>query len=114
MSANYRETTVTGISWQRANRVTIDNPLGGIPLIHFVEEEVVALADGHITRPLGAVMERMTDPDAAFPLLIPDTGQVVGEATYGQVYALLHSLYLHLATQRDIQAAEGEDHATEG
>jgi hypothetical protein len=44
--ADYKETTVTGTSWQRASRVIIENSLGQAPTMIFVEEEITNLANG--------------------------------------------------------------------
>lgn len=49
---DYKETQITGKSWQRAVRVVIENPLGGTPSILFVEEEVINTGSGTITRPV--------------------------------------------------------------
>ena len=100
---NYKETTVTGASWVRANSVTVHNPLGGTGTIRFNEERVIVLEDKSIFEPVGSVQERLTEDKRSkvFALKHPETLEVVGQATYEQVYLLLHSLYLHLAAERD-------------
>jgi len=99
--ANYKETAVAGSSYTRSCRVIINNQYQSTPYIIYEEERVTILADQVITQPSGSVEDRFTDPATTFPLVDPTTGASLGDATYGQVYVLLHSLYLYLATQRD-------------
>ena len=100
--ANYRETELTGSKWVRSNRVTCINPYNGTPFISFGEEEITLLSDGRTTNaPLGEIHQDFTDPSVEFPLLNPATGESIGTATYGQVYVILHSLYMALAATRD-------------
>lgn len=112
---NYKETTVTGASWVRANSVTVHNPLGGTGAIRFNEERVIVLGDRKIFEPIGSVQERLTEDKRSkvFDLKHPETLEVVGQATYEQVYLLLHSLYLHLAAERDAGAGSGTVTETE-
>ena len=112
---NYKETTVTGASWVRANSVTVHNPLGGTGTIRFNEERVIVIDGGRkIFEPVGSVQERLTEDKRSkvFALKHPETLEVVGQATYEQVYLLLHSLYLHLAAERD--ASVDSSPVTEG
>lgn len=101
MSTNYKETEVQGQSWQRACRVVVENPLNGTSTIMFVEEEAVNLGDKTLTN-LCSNLSCTFDPAATFPGLDPETGLPVGrDITHGEVYALLNSLYMHLAKLRD-------------
>ena len=111
---NYKETTVAGTSWVRSNFVTVHNPLGGTGTIRFNEERVIVLGDRSISEPAGSVQERLTEDKRSkvFDLKHPETLEVVGQATYEQVYLLLHSLYLHLAAERD--ASVDSSPVTEG
>lgn len=104
---NYKQqSNIIGESWNRSHKVVIDNPLNQPPIIHFLEELVFDLGNGEvIKKPLGAVYEVMTDPAVSFSILDVDTGEVTGTATYNDVYTLLHSLYMHLATRRDVELA---------
>ncbi len=48
-----------------------------------------------------------TDPSATFPLLDPSTGNPVGATiSHGEVYAVLWSLYMALAAERDAAIVE--------
>lgn len=101
--SNYKQSAVTGESWVRAVRVVLENPLGGGAAATFIEETVVSTPAGNIMQAAGNVVEPFTVDNAAeaFDVLNPETGEVVGSATYQDVYALLHSLYYHVAAKRD-------------
>ncbi len=102
---DYKQTTINGTSWQRAWRVECENPLQGQRQITFHEEQVLNAAGQAILSPAGSVSVQFDLQNAltTFPLLDPDTGAQLGTATYAQVYRMLHSLYMHSATQRDAQ-----------
>lgn len=98
---NYKETTVSGSSYTRAHRVIINNQYQSVPTISFQEEEVLNVNGQVIQQQKESLSENFTNPDTVFPLVDPTTGAPLGDATYGQIYVLLHSLYLHLAARRD-------------
>jgi hypothetical protein len=98
---NYNQRTLSGDRYTRSKRVVIENPLGGIPSAMFLEQDVLVAGNETILQDLGAVRGVMTDPATPFPLLNPLDDSVVGQATYGDVYALLYSLYRKLAADRD-------------
>ena len=90
---------------QRANYVAISNELGGIPNIIFVEEVATLIGTDVISKvPVGQVSENLVDPAIEFPLLNPDTNEVIGHATYLDTYINLYSLYRFLAERRDAAA----------
>lgn len=106
--ADYKESTVAGTSWIRACRVVIENPYQQAPSVMFVEERAINLGDQIITQ-LQSNVSCAFDPAATFPLLDPLTGEVSTERpeiTHGELYAVLNSLYMHLATQRDAAQTE--------
>jgi hypothetical protein len=101
--ANYREDSVTGVTWQRCNKIDIRNPLEGQKFVVFVEEAVTDLGNGKILKePVGQIVEEFVDPAVVVPLLHPETGALLGSSvTYQDIYVILHSLYLKLANERD-------------
>jgi len=111
--ANYRETQVSGDSWIRAKRIILENPLNSPPQAHFIEERVIVAGteladmstDGYIKiNVLGTPLnDTMTDPTTSFNLLNPETDEVIGTATYSDIYAIMYSLHRHLAAIRDAQ-----------
>lgn len=105
---DYKQTSISGTSWQRAWRVECENPLDGQRQITFHEEQVLNAAGQAIRTPVGSLRVHLTADNAltSFPLLDPDTGAQLGTATYAQVYRMLHSLYMHTAQLRDMLANE--------
>lgn len=101
--SNYREEPLSGQKWTRSNSVSIINPYQGTPVIRFGEEEIAILSDGKtVNTPLAGVSEAFSDPSKTFPLINPQTGELTGSsASYQDIYVLLHSLYIALATARD-------------
>lgn len=99
---DYKETNIVTKSWRRSNRVQITNSVGVPPMIEFTEED--AVNDGILTNvyPAGFIKANFI-PENTFDILNPETGEVVGTATHMDVYVLLHSLYINLAVQRDLQ-----------
>jgi hypothetical protein len=101
---NYKEETITGTSWIRCNRVELLNQLNGIKQIFFQEEKVVNVGDTPITSHSGACTTSY-DPNAVIPLLDAN-GQDTGSTfTHDTLYAMLYSLYMRTATQRDAAQA---------
>ena len=101
---DYKESQVAGTRWQRCNRITINNPYGAMPTIRFDEEERIAVGEQTIGNPVGGILKDFDDPERTFPLCNPMTGESTGAtATYGEVYVLLWSLYMALATERDAE-----------
>ena len=88
---------------QRANYVGITNELGAVPSIVFVEEIATLMGVDCISKvPVGQVGETLSDRTIEFPLLNPDTNEVIGHATYLDTYINLYSLYRFLADRRDL------------
>ena len=103
---DYKESQVAGTRWQRCNRIVINNPYGAMPNIRFDEEERVALGDRTLGNPVGGIIKDFDNPALTFPLCNPATGEATGTTmTYGDVYAVLWSLYMALAEERDAEVA---------
>lgn len=104
---NYREATTEGqiTTWRRSRGVNIDNTHGKIQVINFYEEQLARLHDGTVVNvpiigPAG-LTETMADPTKVFPMVNPETMEVIGSATYMDIYVMLFSLYRELARKRD-------------
>jgi hypothetical protein len=97
------EKTIQEQRFTRSYMVTVANPLNGTPSIRY-DEERISRKNGIDVRLgyVGNVTEFLTPAnlDDTFDLILPG-GEVVGEATYGQVQLFLYSLYFHLAAKRD-------------
>lgn len=100
--ADYKEGAVAGMKWNRASKIVITNELGINPSILFVEQEVIALPDGtNIQRDVGNLYGTF-DPELAFDLYDPITGEIAaGQATMNDVYELIYSYFRHVAAERD-------------
>ena len=104
--SNYRETTADGTAYTRARTVIIHNDLEH-KAIEFQEEDIASIG-GKVVRERGeAVVEGFDESNVAttFPILDADGIDTGTTASYMEVYGLLHSLYIHLATARDADVA---------
>lgn len=99
---NYKQNSVTGETYQRSNQVVIDNPLGGVPRVTFLEQEVITLSDGRtIYNPVAGVGVDFTATDE-FPLIDPaDDTPLGGSVTHRDLQVILYSLYKQLRAQVD-------------
>lgn len=103
---NYKEQVNSGsmITWRRCDEININNPLNGMPQIAFHEEDVKSLPNGEIIKQsVGNLYEHFTmdNSNTIFNVLNPADDSVLRQSTYGEVYAVMYSLYLHLAGLRD-------------
>jgi hypothetical protein len=92
----------------RVSDIMINNPhenSGLAPSIRFNEEYAVLDPNGevHPQGYSGHCIKEMAREDAAteFNLLDPNTGTVLGKATFGELQLMLFSLYFHVAEERD-------------
>lgn len=101
----YREDKIR--SWQRSKGVTVTNDYNETPMISYQEEVVVTdLADRVISKTdVGVLNADLSDPTVEFPLLDPNTGNVIGTAHYIDLYVLMYSHYMYLASLRDKAAS---------
>ena len=103
---NYKQQINSGdmVSWRRCDEININNPLNGIPQIAFHEEDIKSLPNGEIIKqPVGNLYEHFTSENfnKTFNVLNPADDSVIRQLTYAEVYAVMYSLYLHLADLRD-------------
>jgi len=102
---DYKESQISGTSWQRCRAIRINNPYGAMPSIAFDEERRFAIGDRTIGETTGGIIKDFDNPAQTFPLFNPATGEPTGQTmTYGEVYAVLWSLYMGLAAERDAEA----------
>jgi hypothetical protein len=101
--SNYREEEITGSKWRRSHFVSIENPLVGEKAVTFHEQMARQTSDGELqVKDAGSLRQSFDDPSVVFDLRSPLDDSLLGAtATYQDVYVILHSLYLHLASQRD-------------
>src|ERR1035437_3980729 len=60
---DYKETTVSGTSWQRSWRGNAEKPPGQSPSIQFHEEIAINVGDKVITQPVGLRVNVMFNPE---------------------------------------------------
>ena len=101
---DYKAQTKVVSTWQRCYRITIENPYAATPSIRF-DEEVMTVVDNETSSSVvGRFVRDFVDPENTFSLYDPQTGEKTGSTmTHGEVYAVLWSLYMSLADERDAQ-----------
>ena len=101
---NYKESKVSGTEWTRCWHVECHNPIDSGRLITFKDETAISLDNRVLTinngRACSLALDNTTAADT-FNVVSPETGEVIGQSNYLNVYVLLHSLYLHAASLRD-------------
>lgn len=101
---DYKETAVTGTSWQRCNGVTISNPYLGQPTVLMQEEVIAAVGDNRFVQTAPGLSFDF-DPAEVINLRNPQTGELVGATMTGMdLYVALYSLYIQKAHERDSAA----------
>jgi hypothetical protein len=100
--ADYKESTISGTSWQRTNQIVIVNPSGGTPTVIYNEETAFNIGTMTITSPCGNLTVPCSDMTEEIPLLNPVDGSSTGQTmTMGQLYQAIYSHYIAKATERD-------------
>lgn len=106
--ADYKETNVSGKSWQRAQMVVISNHYGQVPSVTYQEEALITLEDGVMQRPVGSLSYTI-DPTETIELRDPETLELTGETIpVALVHQALFSDYINRAKERD-DAANAPD-----
>jgi hypothetical protein len=108
MSANYDEEVIVGYghSHKRINQININNPYSKVPEVMMVEEKITVRDsdDKVFTESGGTFLIKLEGDELAkqCPLINPITGEDTGQVfTLAQVSAMLYSLYICAATERD-------------
>ncbi len=94
-------TPINGSKWKRANAISIQNALNGVPSISFNQEIVASFDDGTSASiaSAGIITEQFINTGEAFNLLNPLDGTIIGVTTYQDAYVMLASLYAHIAAK---------------
>lgn len=100
--ANYKQTNVSGDSYQRAYRVVVENQLNSVPSITFYEEEVLSLSGGRQLKNNVAGCLAQFQHGATFDLINPlDDTPLGAQGSHDQLQVLLYSLYKSLRAKAD-------------
>ena len=102
----YNESPVQGEAWRRAFQLVGSNDYGSAPSIFYNEEDVVLLEGDKIIKnhvgQIGTVFT-LDNAQTQFQLRNPDTEEYIeAYATFQDLFVMLHSLYFHLAKERDL------------
>lgn len=99
MSYKLNETPVAGEAHIRCSQVVIDNRLGTAPTVTFHRERIIGLDGGEVIRQPMSPRTLSFDPNAAVPVLSPETGEASGQTiTQGDLYALVYSVFVAAET----------------
>ena len=99
--ADYKETTINGTAWQRAQLIIMSNHLGQLPTVTYQEEQILALDGGNIQKPLGQLSYTI-DPLDEIELVDVETLLPTGETIpVALVHQALFSDYINRAKARD-------------
>ncbi len=102
--ADYQQQTLQGSSYQRCNRIVIENPREGAPAATFCEEKIIVAGDSTLSIPAG-VFAIAIDPAEMINLRNPETWELTGETiTMGELYVGIASAYWQKALERDESA----------
>ena len=100
--ANYKEENISGTKWTRCNKLVINNPYLGDKIINFFEEEITEINGSYINNKADGINLIFNDPSKIINIINSTTGVSTGNTiTFGEIYEILHSLYIQLATERD-------------
>lgn len=108
--SDYNASQITGNSWQRCYQIGIENSLDCAPVIRFDEEMIFRTAtDEDLHKPLGT-FSLMPEMGGSVEILNPINGASIGATiTYGEIYALIYSVYIDAAKKRDADRIAGQE-----
>jgi len=99
---DYKEQMIEGKAWQRACRIVIENPLGEIPQVNFVEEIITPGIGVNQHRLVGNIPYKFDNPDELITIIDPETNEPTKTAyPVGLAQLIIYSLYWKLALGRD-------------
>lgn len=99
---NYKETTLVSTKYQRACRIIIENPLGKVPSVNFIEEEVTIHDDGTKSHKLVGSLNMVFDSNEIIEIIDPVSNEPIGKSfpvTIAQ--AIIYGLYWKKVKERD-------------
>lgn len=105
---NYAPIVAPGDQRRRTRFISIRTPLGQVPQVEVLEQEVILTAAGErVLEDLGALPVGPFDPAESFPLRDPETDALLGQTgTVGQTHAMIYSWVRAKQLARDLAEAE--------
>lgn len=99
--ADYQQQTIQGSSYQRCNRIVIENPHNSVPAVTFIQEKIIVAGDSTIAVPVGNFAIEI-DLAEVVELRNPETWELTGTTvTVGELYTGIASMYWKKALERD-------------
>ena len=99
--ADYKETDVSGVAWQRAQVIIIGNQYQQPQTVTYQEEVLINLNDGTVQQLVGS-LSYTVDPEGIIELRDPITLELTGETIpVALVHEALFSDYINRALERD-------------
>lgn len=99
--ADYKETDVSGVAWQRAQVIIIGNQYQQPQTVTYQEEVLINLNDGTVQQPVGSLSYTI-DPMGEIELRDPATLELTGESIpVALIHQALFSDYINRAMARD-------------
>jgi hypothetical protein len=100
--SNYKQTTLTGESYQRCRLIEIRNPLNQTPEVTFTEERITTVGETTLRDQPNTPIQIQYDPTTIINLYDPETLLPTEDTvTMGDLYIYLFSVYMHFANIRD-------------
>lgn len=106
MPLNYNEevqqVNISGIrrSWPRARLIIIDNTYEKAAAIKYINEKLSIEPDGSVKHEGLQNFGETFQLGKEFPLIHPETGQVLGVGTHDQLQMYIYSHYIHMLSQQ--------------
>ncbi len=97
------EDTISVTRYERAHRIEMSNPLGGVPQLMFVTSWVERDNETSVETQMEQhrnIADVVADPSEEFNVYDTE-GNLVMVATYGEVAGLLYNLFFHVAQKVD-------------
>ena len=105
--SDYRQQQAAALTWRRAVEVTVTNRLNAVPMMGFIEEDVVQVGDRSFIQPVPGALGVPFNPAGSIALVNPETGAPLGATvSHQELYVILYSVYLKAAQDRDAAAAQ--------
>lgn len=106
--SKYIEQQINAQAYQRCKKITIYNPYNETPTVQFEEEQIFKRPDGSALKEnLSTITKIVSNYGETFPVYNPVTQAKTGQmGSVAQLYALIWSVYMNEAVQRDAHLAK--------
>jgi hypothetical protein len=108
MPNNYKETTVAGeeTNWKRISRIIINNVYAMLPNMLAKEDAIIRMPSGKtVIDSSEELRATYQGPECTWPLLNPETDEVIGEGNDALLMTVLYSKTRAMQVERDSKNA---------